>query len=110
MATIDRNRGGVAGVPEFTSLADALAQMNDAQAIVMCTPPAGRYEDAHHALSRGMDVFLEKPPAASVTEIHALQKVAERTGATLFTTWHSREAPAVEAARAHVTTTDSFDW
>jgi predicted dehydrogenase len=80
-------------------LADALAQMSDLQAIVMCTPPAGRYEDAHHALSRGMHVFLEKPPAASVTEIHALQRVAERAGATLFTSWHSRQAPAVDAAR-----------
>ena len=65
VATIDRIRGGVAGVPEFTSLADALAQAGDLQAIVMCTPPAGRYEYAHHALSRGMHVFLEKPPAAS---------------------------------------------
>jgi predicted dehydrogenase len=99
VATIDRNRGGVDGVPEFSSLANALAQTSDLQAIVMCTPPSGRYEDAHHALSRGMHVLLEKPPAASVTEIHALQKVAERTGATLFTTWHSREAPAVDAAR-----------
>jgi len=44
-------------------------------------------------------VMLEKPPGASVSELDPLIATAARAGRTLFATWHSRFAPAVEPAR-----------
>jgi D-galactose 1-dehydrogenase len=99
IATVDPNGSALAGLPAHRSLTEALAQSPDLQAVVLCTPPKGRYELACQALSRGVHVFLEKPPAASVAEIHALQQVADRAGATLFTSWHSSCSPAVKPAR-----------
>jgi D-galactose 1-dehydrogenase len=99
VATVDPNGSALCGVPAFTSLSEALAETAGLQAVVLCTPPTGRYELACEALSRGVHVFLEKPPAASLAEIHALQDVAGRNGATLFTSWHSSCSPAVKPAR-----------
>jgi D-galactose 1-dehydrogenase len=44
--------------------------------------------------------MLEKPPGASVSELDPLIAQAARAGRTLFATWHSRFAPAVEPARS----------
>jgi D-galactose 1-dehydrogenase len=43
--------------------------------------------------------MLEKPPGATVSEIAPLLAVAQAAKRTLFATWHSRFAPAVEPAR-----------
>src|SRR5579871_6898650 len=43
--------------------------------------------------------MLEKPPGGSVSEIAPLLAAAESAKRTLFATWHSRFAPAVEPAR-----------
>jgi D-galactose 1-dehydrogenase len=51
-------------------------------------------------LEHGRHVLLEKPPGATVGEVHALADLARRQGVTLFASWHSRHAPAVEPARA----------
>jgi len=44
-------------------------------------------------------VLLEKPPGIGVAEITPLVEAAALGGRTLFATWHSRFAPAVEPAR-----------
>ena len=51
------------------------------------------------ALKAGKHVLLEKPPGATVSELDPLIAAARQTGRTLFATWHSRFAPAVEPAR-----------
>jgi D-galactose 1-dehydrogenase len=48
----------------------------------------------------GKHVFLEKPPGATVSEVEDLKALADAKGVSLFASWHSRYAPAVEAARA----------
>src|SRR6185503_17593521 len=48
----------------------------------------------------GKHVLLEKPPGATVSEVEPLQALAAASQRTLFATWHSRFAPAVEPARA----------
>jgi len=48
----------------------------------------------------GKHVLLEKPPGATVSELTPLIASAREGGRTLFATWHSRFAPAVEPARA----------
>jgi D-galactose 1-dehydrogenase len=42
--------------------------------------------------------MLEKPPGATLAEVHALQAMAQ--GKTLYATWHSRMAAAVAPAKA----------
>ena len=44
--------------------------------------------------------MLEKPPGATLAEIHALQALAAARGLTLYATWHSRMAHAVAPAKA----------
>jgi len=58
--------------------------------------------------------MLEKPPASTLTEVEAMRAMAEADGLTLFATWHSRFAPAVEPARAWLAerrvTSVRIDW
>lgn len=86
-------------VPIFERLDQLVAAMPDVDAVSLCTPPQGRHALALQAIEAGLDVMLEKPPGASVAEVAQLAARAEAKGATLFATWHSRMAPAVEPAR-----------
>ncbi|HET8613185.1 MAG TPA: Gfo/Idh/MocA family oxidoreductase [Sphingomonas sp.] len=70
------------------------------QAVAMCQPPQARFEAARAALDAGKHVLLEKPPGATLAEVKALLDRARAKGLTLFASWHSRHAPAVEPARA----------
>lgn len=93
-------QGTLPGLPVFTSLRAMLAADLALDAVALCTPPQGRHALVAEALDAGMHVLLEKPPGASVSELGPLVAKAERSGRTLFTTWHSRFAPAVAPARA----------
>src|SRR3974390_806680 len=86
-------------VPHFPSL-DALLRDGPAiDAITLCTPPQVRSGEARLALEAGKHVMLEKPPGATVSEIAPLLAFAQAARKTLFATWPSRCAPAVEPAR-----------
>jgi hypothetical protein len=63
-------------------------------------PPVPRFAYAEAALKAGRHVMLEKPPGATLAEVHALQALAAARGLTLYATWHSRMAHAVAAAKA----------
>ncbi|WP_458068561.1 Gfo/Idh/MocA family protein [Rhodanobacter sp. BL-MT-08] len=90
----------IEGVTRFDTL-DALFNDGPAvDAVVLCTPPQVRHELAARALARGIHVFLEKPPGATLAEVAALEKQASVSGLTLFAGWHSRYAGGVEPARA----------
>ena len=89
----------VGGVECFPSLAALLEARPDVEAVSLCTPPQVRYADARLALEAGKHVMLEKPPGATLAEVQDLAALAEARGLTLFATWHSRHAAAVEAAR-----------
>ncbi len=97
-ATASRN-GRVDGVEAHESVEALIAARPDIAAISLCTPPAGRFEQAMAAIAAGRHVMLEKPPAATVSEAEALAEAAREKGVTLFATWHSREAAEVDAAR-----------
>ena len=88
------------GVANYADLEAMLAGEPDLDAVALCQPPQPRYKAARVALEAGKHVFLEKPPGATVTEVQALLALAEARGVTLFASWHSRFAPAVEPARA----------
>ncbi|SFR82322.1 Gfo/Idh/MocA family protein [Sphingomonas jatrophae] len=99
-ATVSPHDPGVAGVPHHKSLDALLAEGPPVDAVALCTPPQVRYELAAGALKRGVHVFLEKPPGATLAEVAALEARAERVGASLFAGWHSRFAAGVAPARA----------
>jgi D-galactose 1-dehydrogenase len=87
-------------VPNFLSLEALLRDGPPIDAVTLCTPPQVRAAQARLALEAGKHVMLEKPPGATVSEIAPLRSVAQAAKRTLFATWHSRFAPAVEPARA----------
>ncbi|NMN06687.1 MULTISPECIES: Gfo/Idh/MocA family oxidoreductase [unclassified Novosphingobium] len=89
------------GVRGYAGLAEMLAgEAGSLDAVALCTPPAVRVSLAREAIAAGLDVLLEKPPAAAPTQAEALAQLATRAGVTLYAAWHSRESEAVEAARA----------
>jgi D-galactose 1-dehydrogenase len=100
-ATVSRN-GRVDGIEAFTTIGEMLAARPDIPAVSLCLPPAPRYPVAEAVLRAGRHLMLEKPPGATLAEVHALQALAEEFGVTLFATWHSRMAKAVAAARHHL--------
>ncbi len=83
----------------FTDLSDLLAARPEIGCISLCTPPHVRYDDARRAIQAGRHVMLEKPPGATLSEVHDLIVRARTAGVTLFATWHSRYAHAVGATR-----------
>jgi D-galactose 1-dehydrogenase len=99
VATASRN-ASVDGVPSFQTIEEMLAAGLELDAVSLCMPPQYRYRAAHTALEAGKHVFLEKPPGATVSEVEDLKALAAAKGVSLFASWHSRYAPAVEAARA----------
>src|SRR6478736_10058597 len=99
IATASRH-GTVDGVQSFTTIDAMLDAVPEIDAVSLCMPPQYRYEAAEKALSAGKHVFLEKPPGATLSEVADLEALAKAKGLSLFASWHSRYAPAVEAAKA----------
>jgi D-galactose 1-dehydrogenase len=84
----------------YRSTSAMLAAEPGIEAVSLCQPPQVRFAAAREALLAGKHVLLEKPPGATLSEVALLCDLAEERGLTLFAAWHSREAPAVEPARA----------
>jgi D-galactose 1-dehydrogenase len=100
LAAIVSRNASINGIKHFATLDELLDRVRDIDAVALCTPPQGRQALAAAALKAGKHVLLEKPPGATVSELTPLIAEARQTGHTLFATWHSRFAPAVEPARA----------
>lgn len=98
VATASRN-AQLEDVPGHASITELIAGGHDLDAVSLCTPPDGRHAIAREAIEAGLDVMLEKPPAATLGEIEDLAARARARGVTLFATWHSREAAGVVPAR-----------
>lgn len=97
-ATVSRN-GKVEGIQAFTDLTAMLDERPDVTAVSLCMPPQFRYDYAVEAMRAGKHVLLEKPPGATISEVDNLLSIAQENEVSLFATWHSRFAPAVEATR-----------
>ena len=70
-ATVSR-KGRVEGVDSFTDFAAFLGTRPDVGVVSLCMPPVPRYDYAEAALLAGRHVMLEKPPGATLAEVHAL--------------------------------------
>jgi D-galactose 1-dehydrogenase len=104
IATASRH-GTVEGVPSYGTIEALLEAVPEVDAVSLCMPPQYRYEAAHKALMAGKHVFLEKPPGATLSEVQDLVRIADSKGLSLFASWHSRYAPAVEAAKSFLAST-----
>jgi len=100
LTAIASRNASIDGIAHFATLDALLAAKPDIDAVALCTPPQVRSAQAAAALKAGKHVLLEKPPGATVSELTPLIAAARQTGRTLFATWHSRFAPAVEPAKA----------
>ena len=98
-ATVSRS-GTIDGIESHTDFAAMLAARPDIGTVSLCMPPVPRHAYAEAALLAGRHVMLEKPPGATLAEVHALQALAADRGLTLYATWHSRMAHSVAAAKA----------
>lgn len=98
-ATVSRH-GSVPDVPAFGDIAEMLEAHPDVEAVSLCLPPVPRFAAAVAVLKAGRHLMLEKPPGATLSEVHALQAMAQAAGVTIYATWHSRMAHAVAAAKA----------
>jgi D-galactose 1-dehydrogenase len=86
--------------PSYPDLERMLAAHPELDAVALCTPPNVRRQLAATTLSAGKHLMLEKPPAASLGEVELIRAWGRQAGRTVFATWHSRHAPAVEPLRA----------
>ena len=87
------------GVPTFKTPTELYATQPDLDAVAICTPPHVRHAIARQALAAGKDVLLEKPPAATVAEMHDLAQDGAARKRVIFATWHSQYNQAVDAAK-----------
>lgn len=99
VAAVSRN-AQIDGIANYATLDAMLAAEPEIELISLCMPPAARYTYAATAISAGRHVMLEKPPGATLSECHELERLAQSKGVSLFATWHSRYAAAVSTAKA----------
>ncbi|MCA0026677.1 MULTISPECIES: Gfo/Idh/MocA family oxidoreductase [unclassified Mesorhizobium] len=97
--------GKVEDIQNFPDIETMLGAVPELDAVSLCMPPQFRYAAARTALEAKKHVFLEKPPGATVSEVEDLKALATKQGVSLFASWHSRYAPAVEAARTFLAAT-----
>ncbi len=100
LAAVVSSRGlGHRDLPSFRTAAELYRALPDVGIVAVNTPPGARHAIAREALHAGKDVLLEKPPAATLTELADLEACANGKGRVLFATWHSIFNPAVDKAR-----------
>ncbi|MBR0552824.1 Gfo/Idh/MocA family protein [Stakelama marina] len=99
VATVSRHGEAVDGKPFFNNIDELAASDVEVDAVALCTPPQVRRTIAETAIENGWHTFLEKPPGATLAEVVALRDLADEKGVSLFASWHSRYAEAVEPAR-----------
>ena len=95
-ATSSRSGLGVGEL--FTDWRELIRAVDGLEAVAITTPPGPRFEIARECVLAGLHCLLEKPPTATLAEIHDLACLAEAQQVSLYTTWHARHHPAVDAA------------
>jgi len=111
---VDPTPGDDAGIPVFVSLEEALASGITFDAAAVCTPPQVRLAICQRLAWAGCALLLEKPTAPSLPEACAIARLVRNACPAVFTAWHSRFAPQMEAARAwasaHQLASGSIKW
>jgi predicted dehydrogenase len=92
------SRSGAGPQPAFTDWRELIRTVKDVDAVAITTPPKPRYAIARECLEAGLHVLLEKPPAATLSEVEDLACIAEAEQRTLYATWHARHNAGVAGA------------
>ena len=71
----------------------------DPQGVYVLMPPQHLYEPAAFALKAGKSVFIEKPPALTLTQLKNLKKKADQSGALTMVGFNRRFTPLVVECR-----------
>ena len=85
-------------VPGFATYTEMLKALPDMAAVAICTPPGPRRSIAADCLTSGRHVLLEKPPAATVTEVRDIAERAQKAGRVAYASYHAQHNQAVKAA------------
>ena len=99
IAAVVSSRTGHGQVPAFKTPAELFASGIPLDAVSLCMPPEPRFAIARDALDAGLHVLMEKPPTATLGELHTLREHAAACGRVLFTTWHSQYNAGVDEAQ-----------
>ena len=75
VGVVSQRGARVEGVPTYHAAAELYAAV-EVDAVAICTPPHVRHAIAREALAAGKHVRLEKPPAATLAEMHDLREAA----------------------------------
>ena len=91
-------RSRIEGLDCYADLPALFASV-EVDAVAINSPPQVRFSLARAALLADKHVLLEKPPAATLSELADLERIAHDRGLALYTGWHSQHAPGVAPAR-----------
>ena len=94
------------GAPESFTDVEKMLDSVAPQGVCVCGPPAMHHGVALQVLSRGIPVFIEKPPAPTLAESEELVSVARENGTWGMVAFMKRFAPANIAAKKFMATED----
>lgn len=81
------------GVSRWYNDADALMRDANINAVYIATPPAYHKDYAVEALSRGLDVYLEKPVTLNAAEAEIIAAAVQQSGRKLVAAHYRRALP-----------------
>ena len=94
----------VYGVDLYADLAEALSAVGPVDVVVIAAPLGEHFRLATIALNAGADVYLEKPPVASLEDFESLLQAEEKAGRVVQVGFQSLGSHALEMLRE-----DAFD-
>lgn len=107
-AVVDPNPDALAeasaqfGIPGFASVAELLAEAPELDAASVCVPTVHHAAVSEQLLVSGLDLLIEKPLAATLSEADRICELALRHGRVVQAGHLERFNPAVTAAREHL--------
>lgn len=87
------------GAPVYDDLAEAVAAAGPVDVVVIAAPIGHHFALAHTALTLGADVYLEKPPVASLDDFERLLAAEESTGRAVQVGFQSLGSQALTLLR-----------
>ncbi len=86
----------VYGVDLYADLAEALSAVGTVDVVVIAAPLGEHFRLAQIALAAGADVYLEKPPVASLGDFRSLLEAEEKSGRVVQVGFQSLGSQALE--------------
>jgi len=86
------------GATSFHDYREMLTSLQP-DAVYLCTPASEHLEQVTFAANAGVNVFVEKPISATVTDAFAIADAVDRAGVLCTTGYQWRYNPATQAAR-----------